>query len=234
MTKHFITFAAGEQKYYDAATRLIRQAQNINLFDNTRVFTDHDLKNDVDFWPRHSEFMETHPRGYGYWLWKPYIIKKTIESLKDGDVLLYLDAGCEIGPHKYANLKMYLDETAKEDYILRSLHGDENTHTKMDLFLKMNMFQDKYVYDYQYQGGAVIIYICEKTRAFYNEFYEICCEYSNIDDSPSISANLNCFVEHRHDQSVFSLLTKKYELPYNHCIFNAVEVNRNVSGFAYY
>jgi len=233
-TKHFITFAAGERNYYEAADRLVRQAQNIGLFDTTRAFTDQDLKTDADFWPRHSEFMETHPRGYGYWLWKPYIIKKTMENLQDGDILVYLDCGCEIGPHKRDTLKMYLEEGAKQDLILRSLHGDEHTHTKMDLFIKMGMLDDKYVYDYQYQGGAVIIYVCDKTRAFYNEMYDICCEYPNIDDSPSIHPNLGCFVEHRHDQSVFSLLTKKYQFPYNHCIFHGLEVNRNRTGIAYY
>ena len=233
-TKHFITFAAGERNYYEAADRLLRQAQNINLFDSTRAFTDQDLKTDPYFWPKHSEFMETHLRGYGYWLWKPYIIKKTVENLSDGDVLLYLDAGCEIGHHKRDTLKMYLEEGVKQDLVLRSLHGDENTHTKMDLFIKMGMVDDKYVYDYQYQGGAVMFYVCDKTRAFVKEWYEICCEYSNIDDSPSIHPNLGCFVEHRHDQSVFSLLTKKYQLPYNHCIFYGLEYNRNRTGIAYY
>jgi hypothetical protein len=233
-TRHFITFAGGESNYYDAATRLVRQAQNINLFDTARAFTAEDLQSDPDFWSRHSEFVTNHPRGYGYWLWKPYIIRKTMATLQDGDILVYLDAGCEIGPHKYDTLKMHLETGAKDDYILRSLHGDENTHTKMDLFIKMGMLDDKYVYDYQYQGGAVIIYVCSKTREFYNEMYDICCEYSNIDDSPSQSPNLSCFVEHRHDQSVFSLLTKKYQLPYNHCIFNSLECNRNRTGYAYH
>ena len=36
------------------------------------------------------------PRGYGYWLWKSYIIKKTIEKMSDDDILLYLDCGYEI------------------------------------------------------------------------------------------------------------------------------------------
>jgi hypothetical protein len=229
-TKHFITFAGGEQNYYDATKRLQTQAQNINLFDTTKIYTDQDLKNDSEFWPRHSEFITTHSRGYGYWVWKSYIIKKTMETLQDGDVLLYLDCGCEIGHHQYDALKKNLEEGAKEDYILRSLHGDENTHTKMDLFIKMGMLEDKYVYDYQYQSGAFIIYVCDKTREFINEWYDLSCDYSNIDDSPSIHPNLPCFVEHRHDQSIFSLLTKKYELPYNHRVVQGVEYIRNRTG----
>lgn len=31
-------------------------------------------------------------KGNGYWLWKPYFVKKTLDSLKDGDYLLYVDS----------------------------------------------------------------------------------------------------------------------------------------------
>ena len=34
--------------------------------------------------------------------------------------------------------------------------------------------------------------------------------YHLIDDSPSIEANFSCFKENRHDQSIFSILSKLY------------------------
>ena len=45
-----------------------------------------------------------------------------------------------------------------------------------------------------------------------NIWYEICCDYHMIDDSLSIHKELESFIEHRHDQSVFSLLSKKYNI----------------------
>jgi hypothetical protein len=33
-----------------------------------------------------------------------------------------------------------------------------------------------------------------------------------VDDSPSILPNLLVFEEHRHDQAIFSLLAKKYDI----------------------
>ena len=33
------------------------------------------------------------PRGAGYWVWKPYFILKTLDTLQDGDVLVYCDSG---------------------------------------------------------------------------------------------------------------------------------------------
>ena len=49
------------------------------------------VKKDEIFWENHSSFIENNKKGYGYWLWKPYIIKKTLEKMKKGDILLYLD-----------------------------------------------------------------------------------------------------------------------------------------------
>lgn len=31
-----------------------------------------------------------------YWLWKPYIILKKLQSMQAGEILIYLDAGTEV------------------------------------------------------------------------------------------------------------------------------------------
>ena len=80
----------------------------------------------------------------------------------------------------------------------------------MDLILKLNM--SKYLDTYQRQAGVLLILVSDETRNLINEWYNLCCDYHLIDDTISINKNLNCFKEHRHDQSVFSLLTKKYNL----------------------
>jgi hypothetical protein len=47
------------------------------------------------------------------------------------------------------------------------------------------------------------------TRTIMNRWYELACDYKNIDDSHS-SITIEYFSEHRHDQSIFSLLLKRY------------------------
>lgn len=74
--KVFITFGAGGQNYIDAGKRLIKQAKSTGYFDKTILYTEKDLKNDKHFWNPHSEFISKNKRGYGYWIWKSYIIKK--------------------------------------------------------------------------------------------------------------------------------------------------------------
>lgn len=71
----FITFGS-HSNFIDTGKRLIKQVTDINLFTETKLYSVDDLKNDIDFWNRHNIFISNNKRGYGYWLWKPYIILK--------------------------------------------------------------------------------------------------------------------------------------------------------------
>ena len=225
----FITFGAGGQNYYDAVERLTTQATNLNIFDKIIGYTDKDLINDTDFWTQHSNFILNNSRGYGYWLWKSYIIKKTMETLNNDDILLYLDCGCEINIKNKDNI-IHFFELVKTEYIIATKVCIERDWNKMDLILNLNMLDDKYLNSPIYQAGAILFNICNNTKDFVNKWYELSSVYHNIDDTPSLSKNLVCFKEHRHDQSIFSLLIKKYNFNSNYSLFDCIEYNRNRSG----
>ena len=40
-----------------------------------------DLKTIHEFWNVHKGFIESRPRGYGYWIWKSYLTLKTLDVL---------------------------------------------------------------------------------------------------------------------------------------------------------
>jgi len=229
--KKFITFGGGSSNFHEAGNRIVTQAKNLNLFDECILFTDQDLKNDSYFWNNHSTFIEKNRRGYGYWLWKPYLIKKTMKKMKDGDILLYLDCGCEIDINKKQKIIDYF-ELVKNDYIIGSITYDEKEWTKMDLILKLDMLDDKYLNVAQRQGGTNLFLICDKTRDIVDKLYDLASDYHNIDDSPSIHKNLDGFKEHRQDQSIFSLLTKKYNIYSKHNLREVFCINRNRSGIS--
>ena len=225
-----ITFGGGGQNYIDAGNRLINQMNKTNLFNRTILYTDDYLKNDVLFWTQHSKFINNNKKGYGYWLWKPYIILKTMEMLKDGDIIMYIDSGCEIDSNNSINIKKYFNYVVNDYIIMTSTYLTEKEWNKMDLILKLNMNEDKYLNTFQYQAGILLIYVYNTTRKLINEWYNIACDYHMIDDSPSINKNLNKFIEHRHDQSIFSLLIKKYNLDNKKSLINLVHVIKNRSG----
>ena len=227
--KYFITFGAGSINYIEAGNRLLRQATNLNLFDKTIFYTDMYLKTDKDFWDKHGTFIENNKRGYGYWLWKPYLIKKTMDQMDNNDILVYLDCGCEIDIRKKELIHNYF-EIVKKDCIIGSFTTIERDWNKMDLILELDMVNDKYLKTSQHEAGALMFLVCNRTRELVNQWYDIACNYHFIDDTASKNQNFPSFKEHRHDQSIFSLLTKKYNLYSNRSIYPVIEYIRNTTG----
>ena len=82
----------------------------------------------------------------------------------------------------------------------------------------------------QRQAGAIMFLVCDITKYFLKKWYNLCCNYNLLDDSESISPNCEYFKEHRHDQSIFSLLTKKYNIYSIRSLFYGIEYSRNNTG----
>jgi hypothetical protein len=228
MNIKFITFGSHDN-YIDAGKRLVRQSTEMNIFTETILYTPDYLKTNLEFWNQHDKFVKNNTRGYAYWLWKPFIIKKTLETMNNNDILLYLDCGCELSSNKKNNLLDAFHRVKKDKFIGASTGYPENMWNKMDVIKKI-ILNDTYSTTPQIQGAQLLFLVCDEIRELVNEWYTLCCDYHNIDDSPSIIPNAPCFREHRHDQSIFSLLTKKYNLFSNYDLNNCVYHNRNKTG----
>ena len=238
MKQIFITFGSPSfdpsQNYYDAVARICNQAKEFNVFDEIIGYTDKDLKNDSEFWDKHKDFIENNKRGYGYYLWKPYLILKTLEKMNDGDILLYLDAGCEMNSSYKKNLLNLFKIVQQKKIIGNHSMSDDIRYTKADLTHFLSMNNDPKLKDRHMQAGVVMMTKCDMIVRLYKECYEIGSNnYHFIDDSPSKIHNDPKFIEHRHDQSIFNLLVKKYNL-LNHDIptsrSNAIWDVRNRTG----
>ena len=238
MTNHFITFGGGHDKYIDAGKRLVNQMRATGLFHDHELYTHIYLQNDKEFWMKHGKFVGQNKKGYGCWIWKPYILKKKMESLKNGDILMYLDAGCEFDAKKTNMLKDFFIRV-KNEHIIGTQCGNEDGGllekywTKADLFHFLGLNEPRFLDSPQRQGGTLLFYINDDTRKLINEWYNVACSYHYIDDSPSVKKNAHNFQEHRHDQSIFSLLSKKYNLFSKLSLYNCgVLVVRNISKYS--
>lgn len=246
MSKVFISFAGGNQygdRLYDALNRITDQATKIGVFDKVIGYTDSSLKNDKEFWDLHGEFLTKMTKGYGYWLWKPYIVKKTIETMKDGDVLLYLDAGCEMNISKPDDMNRLIGLAMKHDMVYTGSGMPTSRNTKKDVMIEMGMYDEKSCRAVQNQAGVVFYHVNERTRKFANEWYNICSDKTDnyrminecgwIKNIPSIEG-VHRFDAHRHDQSIFSLLAYKYNIGHriNAQGIPSIRVERNRSGIS--
>jgi len=154
-----------------------------------------------------------------------------MEQMKEDDILLYLDCGCELNELKIQNLINFFNYI-KTDYIIGTLAGLEKEWNKMDLLKYLNMENDYSLDINQRQAGTNMFLVCEKVINLVNEWYNISCIYNLIDDSNSISKNFDCFKEHRHDQSIFSLLTKKYNIYSTKNLHDCIYCIRNTTSIS--
>lgn len=176
---------------------------------------------DPEFVEENKEILSK-PRGGGYWLWKPYIIKKTFDSLQYGDYLFYCDAGAVI--LKPIQLLIDAMEKAKVNVMCFELTLKERLYSKRDAFVLLDCDSNGYAETPQRLDGYIIL---KKTSGsniadnlvdideLLNDFLCFCKDMRIVSDSANVMGlpNYEGFVENRHDQTVWSLLTKKYGIP---------------------
>ena len=210
--KWFITFGGPTVNYNNAVARVCSEANEIGAFDHIIGYTQKDLMNDTAFWDKHKDFILANKRGYGYWTWKSYLTKKMLEKINDNDILVYADAGCKINPHGKPRLLEYFDIVNKSKFANFSFQMEhlEKTWTKMDIIQYYDANQSNIVETGQITSCAYILRKCQHTIDLIDRWYEGTCNYHLSDDSPSSIPNDASFSENRHDQSLFSVLRKKY------------------------
>ena len=166
---------------------------------------------DKNFVHKHSDILNL-PRGGGYWLWKPYIINETLKKIKDNDLVFYLDL-------KYYFIEdfteLYYDYMKEHDILIWKNHPNDNTflmkkYCKMDVILKYNMYEPIIKNNLEdYWAGAIIIKNNNFTKDIISQWLNMCCIYEDITDTDSINPNIEEFIEHRHDQSLLSIVLYK-------------------------
>ena len=166
---------------------------------------------DVDqkFRIEHQDILET-PRGGGLWLWKPYIIKKTIENcLEYGDFLMYADSGTVyVNKIKHLTSVMERDNT---DIFLSSSCFIERQWSKRDAFELIGVDYEKYEESFQTEATFVLFRKSKNSLSFIDNWLKFCCDRRIVSDDANTCGKDNAtdFIENRHDQTVLSLLGKK-------------------------
>lgn len=212
--KCFLSFADSRMAY--ARQRIEKQAEKMNLFDEIRVWDESNL--DEEFKQKWKDVLRTDVRGFGYWVWKPYIILKTLESMPEGGILLYLDVGCHLNPLARKRLLKYFATAYKDNLGVKAFPVNiwnkkkslERNWTKGDTFDYFTCREKDSITDTP-QIEATHIIICKNNSSinFSREWYEICEKaFFLVNDSTSSSPNFPEFRENRHDQSIFSILFK--------------------------
>ncbi len=222
-----LAFASTDLK--KSINRISKQANESKFYDKIKIFSSNNLPSNLS---DKVNFLlsKGKKRGYGYWIWKPYLVKKVFDEMEYGEVINYVDIGCHIIKNNSLRFKDYLNFVNEKDkWILPfQYHSDlkcdfksislpnrkESVYTKGDLLKHFKVYDnDEVTQSPQFWAGCFFMKKHEKSINFINEWIEVFeNRFDLIDDTPSKIQNYSEFLENRHDQSVYSLLCKKYKL----------------------
>ena len=200
-----LTFAKGN--FIESQQKLKNHLVSIGLT-NQKHITDKDLPE--SFLSEYSEIL-SFKKGYGYCIWKPFIILEELKSIGDDEILVYIDS---------TDLpeKIFFDEVLKNfeqrEYFFLNRGYNHGQWTKRDTFVLMDCDNQKYYNHVQLEAGVIGL----KKNNFNVELVQEWLEYAKnkniLTEHPNISnlPNVNNFVEHRYDQSILTNLFIKKNL----------------------
>lgn len=221
----FLTFGAGSFPLRRAAKRISRSAKSSGIFNECWAYTDKNLQKDyTDFWQTHSDFILENPKGFGHWLWKPFLIREKLRALPKGSGLFYLDAGCHLNFENQESFKRFNDylELAKVNKFLsmQTFDGEFNLADLSEKAWSRKVVTDSFklsnsnLQSGQIQAGILFIIQNEDNLNTLSLWLEKCTQnnYEFLRDSEVNEVNYSNFISHRHDQAVFSAIAKTHGL----------------------
>lgn len=219
-TIHFATFADGKVFRTD---RVMQEAQDSGYFDKWHAHSPSTLP--LDFKEKFQDFISKNPRGYGYWIWKPVVIKEVLSVAEDNDLVVWCDSGCSV-LKGYDNqmLEYYrsLLYRGEHDVLAFQMKHKASHWTKADLFETVGCEMDDT--SLQLAASVLIVRKTESSVKLIDSWIELTqADPHNIDDSPSVLENHPFFNEHRHDQSCLDLLARGKRYP--HLLINSDNFN---------
>lgn len=215
MGTYLISFATPE--FYRGQKKLNRSAMKFGI-DHCIAYRRNDIIG-TDFYRRNKTILDK-SRGAGYWLWKPYIIHNALHKVSDGDVVIYSDSGASV----IADLSPLINIcVSREGLVFFQVHNqdgkDGGIHinrrwTKRDCFVLMQADREEFYNSGQIAGSPQFYIKNKKNIHFVEEWLSFCVDPRILTDAPNNCGldNLPEFIDHRHDQSILSILVKKYGL----------------------
>lgn len=131
---------------------------------------------------------------------------------KQNKFLNYADTGCHLKKEYIDKMKNYIDYAKEYDIVAFELGTLDKFWTKSNLFQYFNVLDNKEITNTNTRcTTCMIIKKTDKTIRFVNDWLKVFYDNFNLaDDTPYVIKNLDGFIEHRRDQSIFSILSKLY------------------------
>lgn len=212
-----------DENYRHNQNALLEYIKNKNIFDDTIPFYKENILT-TDFYIKNKKILD-YERLCGYALWKPYIILEAMKYINYNDIIVYMDCGDIPLVGIREEIKKYLE--SNDQYFINTGVHKNKTYTKRDCFVYMNCDEEYYWNEIQLENGFLAFKKTKFNICLINEWLEYCEDERCLTDIENKSGKENFvdFIDHRHDQSILSLLQLKYHLPVNNFVRNYIKFN---------
>lgn len=207
----FLTVGVGSKDFEGAAKRLASQAEKCHLFSKVLSIDTNLL---ISLIPELSPRLKTdtggNTPGFGYYSWKSRIARFAIDGhfgTFDGVVLV--DAGCEfhLSAKSHQTLRDYLLSATGCGVAAFQISTPECRLTKSRIFKYFPTVSPEDTSE-QFQSGILFIDVQNGRKMIEMWDSIVWDDIRNVDNQ--LDLERNDFYAHRHDQSVLSLVLKKY------------------------
>lgn len=211
---HFITF--GNDRFQRSKKRICQEARKTNWFDSITCYSPENISK--EFKEKHNNIIND-SFGAGYMIWKYDIIPKKLSEINENDILIYLDAGCTINQKAHKRFREYIDLLNKNDKGIISFQMctdpvPEYVWTVSEIFKFYNIENNNEIYNSnQYLSGILIMKKCEHLKLILDKCIEILNHNNLVITNQYVEKNKKenkDFKDNRHDQSILSVVRKKY------------------------
>ena len=216
VTGERIVFTFGSNfKYLDAARKACVATIKQNGVDSCYVanmdYIDKEFKNQ-------NEDIFKNKRGTGKWIWKPYVILKFLdEKVHWNDMFFYMDADFRlVNPIDYV---FCIQHGLKQDIAVFFQSELERTWTKGNTFVLMNLDQNKIermANTIQVHAAFILFRKSAHSLRFIAEWLTYAQDGRILTGEArgeKFKPDYPDFQKHRNDQSIISLLSKRWRIP---------------------
>jgi len=211
-----ILFSFGNWHYYVTLQMLKKSVTANGNINESYMFKESDI--DTSFYAENRNHFKD-GRGFGYWIWKSYFINKFLATAPYNDVFFYVDAGNEV----MGDLSPLYEQCQKDEkgiILFENTDGEPTGNvwkneqwTKSDTFNIMGMKSPEYLQGDQVNASYILFRKTDFSVSFFRMFGDWCKNYNIISDAANVTENFNTvFRDHRHDQSVLSLLSIQHKI----------------------
>lgn len=211
MKIHFISY--GNEVYASSKRRIENEAKQFNKFDNICIYSPEMLS---DCFKNTFSDIFLYSRGGGYWIWKFDIILQELDKMEEDDVLVYLDAGCSIVATGEKRFEEYIEMLKQSEHnsIGFELTQKQKEYTTQEIYNALNIEVDD---SCQLMGGCQIYKKNKKLIEMFHDILNVLRKDPYLISDKYNECQKLYFIDNRHDQSILSLMRKKYgtlTLPY--------------------